>query len=79
MAVLAGGRILLEGDLPSPTERIDGCRFRTRCPLYHLLDEGRQEQCRTIDPGLEPVHGRGVADLLDGTRWYQLLIERLPS
>jgi len=54
-------RILLDGDLPSPTERVDGCRFRTRCPLYAVLDEGRREQCRSIDPGLEPVHGRGVA------------------
>jgi peptide/nickel transport system ATP-binding protein len=40
---------------------VDGCRFRTRCPLYAVLDEARQEQCRTIDPALEPVHGRGVA------------------
>ena len=60
-AEAARGRILLDGDLPSPTERIDGCRFRTRCPLYQLLDEGRQEQCRTIDPALQDVHGRGVA------------------
>ncbi|WP_156364434.1 ABC transporter ATP-binding protein [Curtobacterium sp. Leaf261] len=54
-------RILLDGDLPSPTDRVDGCRFRTRCPLYAVLDEVRQEQCRTIDPALERVHGRGVA------------------
>ncbi|ROS74957.1 peptide/nickel transport system ATP-binding protein [Curtobacterium sp. PhB130] len=60
-AEAARGRILLEGDLPSPTERVDGCRFRTRCPLYQLLDETRQEQCRSIDPSLQAVHGRGVA------------------
>ncbi|MBT1669610.1 dipeptide ABC transporter ATP-binding protein [Curtobacterium flaccumfaciens] len=75
MAEAARGRILLDGDLPSPTERIDGCRFRTRCPLYQLLDEGRQEQCRTIDPGLEPVHGRGVACIQ--TDQEHLLTERV--
>ena len=50
-------RILLNGDLPSPTQEISGCRFRTRCPLYALLDEGAQELCRASDPQLTP-HGR---------------------
>nr|WP_288466581.1 oligopeptide/dipeptide ABC transporter ATP-binding protein [uncultured Curtobacterium sp.] len=62
-AEAARGRILLQGDLPSPTERIEGCRFRTRCPLYQLLDEGRQQQCRAVDPHLQDVAGRGVACL----------------
>ncbi len=30
-------RILLSGDLPSPTETITGCAFRSRCPLYAIL------------------------------------------
>lgn len=50
-------RILLNGDLPSPTQEISGCRFRTRCPLYALLDENAQELCRASDPQLT-VHGR---------------------
>ena len=50
-------RILLNGDLPSPTQEISGCRFRTRCPLYALLDESAQELCRASDPQLTP-HGR---------------------
>ncbi|MFI8593454.1 dipeptide ABC transporter ATP-binding protein [Microbacterium sp. NPDC078428] len=50
-------RILLEGDLPSPTREITGCRFRTRCPLYALLDDAAQQHCRTLDPALAP-HGR---------------------
>ncbi|GAA1649635.1 ABC transporter ATP-binding protein [Microbacterium flavum] len=50
-------RILLNGDLPSPTQEITGCRFRTRCPLYALLDEAAQERCRTSDPELL-AHGR---------------------
>jgi peptide/nickel transport system ATP-binding protein len=49
-------RILLQGDLPSPTQEITGCRFRTRCPLYALLDESRQARCRDTDPALSP-HG----------------------
>ena len=50
-------RVLLQGDLPSPTQEISGCRFRTRCPLYKLLDETRQDMCRSIEPELTP-HGR---------------------
>jgi peptide/nickel transport system ATP-binding protein len=50
-------RILLQGDLPSPTQQISGCRFRTRCPLYTLLDDTAQGQCRASDPDLTR-HGR---------------------
>ena len=49
-------RVLLEGDLPSPAEKIDGCRFRTRCPLYQLLDGQARGLCEGVDPQLEP-HG----------------------
>ncbi|MBZ4485891.1 ABC transporter ATP-binding protein [Microbacterium sp. cx-55] len=50
-------RILLNGDLPSPTQEIEGCRFRTRCPLYALLDESARTRCRESDPQLA-AHGR---------------------
>jgi peptide/nickel transport system ATP-binding protein len=49
-------RVLLDGDLPSPTDHIDGCRFRTRCPLYKMLDPAARAQCESVDPQLEP-HG----------------------
>ena len=54
-------RIILDGDLPSPTEDITGCNFRTRCPLYRLMDEARQQKCQTIDPHNRPVNGSEVA------------------
>lgn len=65
-------RILLNGDLPSPTQDIEGCRFRTRCPLYALLDENAQEVCRATDPSLQPhghtqvaCHHTDRSDLID--------------
>ncbi|XAS75497.1 ABC transporter ATP-binding protein [Dermatophilaceae bacterium Sec6.4] len=54
-------RVLLEGDLPSPTQQIDGCNFHGRCPLYKLLDERRQARCRQEDPSLRSIHSSSVA------------------
>ncbi len=45
-------RILLEGDLPSPSDPPSGCRFRTRC--WRARDE-----CSDIDPAMEDRHGHG--------------------
>jgi peptide/nickel transport system ATP-binding protein len=40
---------VIEGQVPSPTARIDGCRFNPRCPF-------RVPQCLVQDPPLELVH-----------------------
>ncbi|QAY61004.1 ABC transporter ATP-binding protein [Microbacterium protaetiae] len=54
-------RVLLQGDLPSPAERIDGCRFRTRCPLYRILGDAERALCDASDPELVDHDGDLVA------------------
>ncbi|MCD5324291.1 MULTISPECIES: ABC transporter ATP-binding protein [Pontibacillus] len=41
-------RIMLEGDLPSPSIPPEGCKFHTRCPFA-------EEQCRVKHPELKSV------------------------
>ncbi len=48
-------RILLDGDLPSPTDEISGCRFHSRCPLFKILDPSLQPRCLTEDPQLRVI------------------------
>ena len=48
-------RVILTGDVPSPVNPPEGCRFHTRCWLYERL--GQPEQCRTIDPPVRILEG----------------------
>jgi peptide/nickel transport system ATP-binding protein/oligopeptide transport system ATP-binding protein len=49
-------RIVLRGDLPSPSNPPPGCPFHTRC--FHPL---KNERCRTEVPMLRPVDGTVAA------------------
>jgi peptide/nickel transport system ATP-binding protein len=50
-------RILLRGDLPSPTDDRPGCRFVGRCPLHQTLGGAQQERCRDETPDLTGREG----------------------
>ncbi|WP_201518472.1 ABC transporter ATP-binding protein [Gulosibacter hominis] len=55
-------RIVLEGDLPSPTERPTGCRFVSRCYIYqHLLNEEQRQRCSDEIPELDQLGDRDHA------------------
>jgi oligopeptide/dipeptide ABC transporter ATP-binding protein len=49
-------RIVLRGDLPSPSRPPSGCPFHTRC--FHPL---KSERCTTEVPLLRPVQGTVAA------------------
>ncbi|HEU5170998.1 MAG TPA: dipeptide ABC transporter ATP-binding protein [Gemmatimonadales bacterium] len=49
-------RIVLGGELPSPSAPPPGCRFHTRC--FH---PAKNERCRSEVPALRPVHGTRAA------------------
>lgn len=48
-------RIILAGDLPSPLDVPTGCRFATRCPIYAMLPEDKQQRCLHEEPPLQAV------------------------
>jgi peptide/nickel transport system ATP-binding protein len=41
-----------EGDLPSPADPPSGCRFRTRCQKFAVLDDERRRRCIDEEPEL---------------------------
>jgi peptide/nickel transport system ATP-binding protein len=54
-------RIVLRGDLPSPVDPPSGCRFRTRCQTFAMLDDERRRACLEAEPELVQVAGDHAA------------------
>ena len=54
-------RILLKGDLPSPSNPPQGCKFHTRCPLCI-------EKCKTVEPIFKEVNAghQAACHLVEG-------------
>lgn len=50
-------RIILKGDLQSPSNPPTGCRFHTRCPVA-------MEKCKNINPNLIPTSKEGMTACL---------------
>lgn len=69
----AARRIVLQGELPSPSDPPQGCAFHTRCWLYQRM--GSPEVCRTDNPGLQDLesshkvacHFSGQTDLTEAS------------
>jgi oligopeptide/dipeptide ABC transporter ATP-binding protein len=61
-------RIVLHGDLPSPSNPPSGCRFRTRCQKFaHELTDDERKRC--IDEAPELADRTGSVDRLDACHY----------
>ncbi|WP_226365934.1 ABC transporter ATP-binding protein [Pseudonocardia sp. ICBG162] len=55
-------RVVLSGDLPSPTDDAPGCAFLGRCPLARTLSEHERSRCAGETPALTVKDGASDAD-----------------
>jgi oligopeptide/dipeptide ABC transporter ATP-binding protein len=68
-------RIILRGDLPSPSRRVEGCRFHTRCPfVMDVCTRVAPERYRTLDETVVECHLHTEGPQLEGRSVAQLKI-----
>jgi len=61
-------RVILSGDIPSPSHPPSGCRFHTRCPYAEARCRSEVPALRQVAPGHDVAcHLRGVSSLGSGT------------
>lgn len=75
-------RIVLQGDVPDPTNPPSGCRFRTRCPTFaELLSDAERARCIGESPTLTPrapAH-RVACHFPTDDRWVEPQVARTRS
>ncbi|HEX7671368.1 MAG TPA: oligopeptide/dipeptide ABC transporter ATP-binding protein, partial [Polyangiaceae bacterium] len=71
-------RLILHGDVPSPTNPPSGCRFHTRCPAVMDRCHTEEPEAVTVEPGhtVKCFHAYDL-DLAPDADWYRQMDERV--